>query len=194
MRASLDELPPEEVWQDTWRRLARATRDRLHAFRHPVVATCSPECGVRARTVVLRQAEPQAARLMLHTDQRSGKLRALASDPSLSWCFYDARQRVQVRAETRASVHVGDAVARAAWERQGRGARALYAVEPAPATRLAVGEAPVFDAGEAVAFERFAVVACSVLELDWLHLGRSGHRRIRFEPGDDGWQGSCIVP
>jgi hypothetical protein len=191
---SLSELDPSEVWQDTWARLVRATRDRRHAFRHPTVATHCPRRGVRCRTVVLRHAEPQDARLTLYTDRRSGKLEALESQPSLSWCFYDGRRRVQVRAESRAMVHVGDAVARAAWDRQGCAARALYAIEPAPATRLAAGESPRFREGDDAGFETFAVVECTVWELDWLYLGRKGHRRIRFGLQDGGWQGAWIVP
>ena len=45
-----------------------------------------------------------------------------------------------------------------------------------------------------VGFESFAVVVCSVGELDWLHLGRKAHRRIRFEPGHGSWRGTWIVP
>ena len=190
----MSELEPSEVWRDTWARLVRATRHRRHAFRHPVVATHCPRLGVRARTVVLRDAEPRDARLTLYTDCRSGKLEALEIEPSLSWCFYDGRQRVQVRAESHATVHVGDAVAHAAWERQGAAARALYAVEPAPATRLAAGESPTFREGDDAGFESFAVVVCSVGELDWLQLGREAHRRIRFEPRHGDWQGTWIVP
>ena len=191
---SLSELEPSEVWRDTWARLVRATHDHRHAFRQPVVATHCPRLGVHARTVVLRHAEPKDAQLTLYTDGRSGKLEALRLEPSLSWCFYDGRQRIQVRAMSRATVHVGDAVAYAAWEQQGTAARALYAVEPAPATRLAAGESPTFREGDDAGFESFAVVVCAVGELDWLHLGRTAHRRIRFEPGHGGWQGARIVP
>jgi hypothetical protein len=191
---SLNELEPGEVWRDIWVRLARATRDRRHSFRHPVVATHCPRLGVRARTVVLRHAEPKDARLSFYTDCRSGKLEALGFEPSLSWCFYDGRRRVQVRAESRATVHIGDATSRAAWARQSPAARALYAIELAPATRLTAGETPRFREGPDAGFESFAVVVCVIEELDWLHLGREAHRRIRFTLGRSGWQGAWVVP
>ncbi len=187
-------LEPAEVWRDTWARLVRATRDRRHAYRHPVVASRCPRRGVRARTVVLREADPAAARLGLHTDLRSGKVRELELEPRLSWCFYDPRRRIQVRAESRATVHAGDEVARAAWQQQGPAARALYAIEPAPGTPLLPGASPGFRAGDDAGFASFAVVLCLVEELDWLELGREAHRRIRFEPGDGGWDGVPIVP
>ena len=191
---SLSELEPAEVWRDTWARLARATRDRRHAFRHPVVATRCPRRGIAARTVVLREVEAGAACLTLYTDRRAGKLEGIALDPRVSWCFYDGRPRMQVRAESVASVHVGDDVARAAWERQGPAARRLYAVDPAPATRLGAGETPRFDTGEDAGFDHFAVVRCTVGEVDWLLLGRDGHRRIVFERGEDGFAGTPVVP
>lgn len=192
----MSEPVPDEVWRDLWARLARATRDRRHAFRHPVIATRCPERGIRARTVVLREAEPEPARLVLHTDRRAGKLAGLEIDPRLGWCFYDPRPRMQVRVETRASVHVGDAVARAAWARQGTAARRLYSVEPAPATPLAAGESPRFGEDAEAGFAHFAVVVCAVEEVEWLLLGREGHRRIRFTPdsGASGWAGVPIVP
>ncbi len=172
----------------------RATRDRRHAFRHPVIATRCPRRGATARTVVLRGADPDDARLTLYTDLRSAKLEGLEIEPTLTWCFYDPRRREQVRAESRASVHVGDAVARAGWARQGRAARALYAIEPAPATPLAPGESATSREGDDAGFEHFAVVVCGVEELDWLQLGPDGHRRIRFTPGDGSWRGARIVP
>ena len=190
----VSELAPDEIWADTWTRLGRATRDRRHAFRHPVIATRCPRRGVRARTVVLREVDPGTATLTLYTDRRSGKLEGLAIEPELSWCFYDPRRRVQLRVESRASLHVGDAIARAAWSRQGPAARALYAVAPPPATELREGVSPLVREGADAGFEDFAVVVCAVEEADWLHLGREAHRRIRFQPGEQGWRGAEIVP
>lgn len=191
---SPSETEIETIWRETWAQLVRATRDRRHGFRNPVIATRCPRRGVRARTVVLRDVDAKRARLTLHTDARSGKVEALRSAPVVSWCFYDGRRRLQVRAETRASMHRGDDVARVAWDRQGPAARALYAVEPAPATPLAPGASPSPREGDGAGFEHFVVVVCDVEELDWLHLGRDGHRRIRFAPQGPSWPGSWIVP
>ncbi len=188
------ELDPDAVWRDAWAQLARATRDRRHAFRHPVVATHAPGHGVRARTVVLRRAEPSPARLTLFTDRRSGKLEALGAEPFLSWCFYDRRSRIQLRIETRADVHVGDAVAREAWASQGPAARAVYAVEPAPATPLGPEVRPPDQAEADAGFTHFAVVVGAVEEVDWLQLGRTEHRRIRFCAADGVWRGVPVVP
>ncbi len=184
----------DQIWDDTWARLRRATRDRRHPFRHPVVATRCETWGVRARTVVLREADARAARVTLFTDRRSGKLDGLEIAPSLSWCFYDPRSRIQVRAESHASVHVGDALARSAWERLGPAARELYAVEPAPATPLAGRESAGVGARPDDGFENFAVVVGEIGALDWLRLDRDGHRRALFEARSGDWQGRFVVP
>ncbi len=193
--AQLLELEPSELWGDVWHRLGRAARDPRHSFRPPVVATLCPERGVRARTVVLRESDPEAGTLTLHTDRRAGKLAGLDLEPRVSGCFYDPRHRVQVRAETRATVHAGDAEARTAWESQGAAAHRLYAVAPAPGSALPGGwQAPARDEGDA-GFENFAAVRCAVEELECLQLAREGHRRLHYRRDRDGsWRGTPVVP
>ena len=191
---SLNEREPAALWEDAWVRLGRATVDRRHAFRHPVVATRCPRRGVRARTVVLRDVDASAAALVLHSDGRAEKIEGLEIEAAMSWCFYDPRQRLQLQAETRTGIHRGDAVARDAWSRQGRGARRLYSVEPAPATSIESGARPEFGEAEDDGFDHFAVIVCSVVELEWLLLAREGHRRLRFEPHEGDWRGVELVP
>ncbi len=184
-------LPPDELWRDAWARWIRATRDRRHGFRHPVIATWCARRGARARSVVLRSADPASDLLLFHTDLRSAKVAELRADPRASWCFYDPRPRLQLRAETRATLHVGDDVARAAWERQGGASRAVYAAEPAPGGPLPRNApAPRGDG-----FANFVVVTCRLEALDWLLLGSPAHRRLCFRRRDSGdWQGHEVVP
>ncbi len=186
---------PEAVWHHVWRQLARATRDARHAFRHAVVATRCPRRVVRTRTVVLREADVAASRLAFHSDRRSEKVDGLVLSPQASWCFYDRRRRTQVRAETRASLHLGDAVARSAWDAQGEPARRLLRIQPPPGSPLPDAGVTFPEDGPAAGFENFVSVVCDVVELEWLQLDRHGHRRLRFEPGPDGiWRGAALVP
>lgn len=188
------ERDPDQVWEEVWAQLARASRDHRHAFRHPVIATRSARFTVSARTVVLRAAVAAQARLDFFTDRRSAKLEGLGIEPSVGWCFYDPRRRVQVRAETRAVLHEGDEVARSAWSRQGDAARALYAPGPAPGTPLE-DDAGCGKVDGDVGFGNFVVAHCDVVELDWLWLAKEGHRRIRFAREPDGhWAGVPVVP
>ena len=193
--AELLDLEPSKVWAGVWRSLVRATHDGRHAFRLPTVATRCPERGIRARTVVLRDCAPGTAKLSFHSDRRAGKLAGLEIEPRVSWCFYDPRHRVQVRAETRAEVRIGEGLARAAWDEQGPSARRIYRVEPRPGTALPQGWSLPPPSDRDDGFENFALVECSIEELEWLVLAREGHRRLRFreDPGGD-WRATALVP
>ncbi len=193
--AELLDRDAESIWGDVWKGLARATLDGRHAFRLPTIATRCPERGVRARTVVLRECSAKPAGLSFHTDRRAGKLAGLELEPRVSWCFYDPRHRVQVRAETRAEIRIADDRARAAWEKQSSWARRLYRVEPDPGTELPEAwSSPGAEEGDG-GFENFALVECALEELEWLLLAREGHRRLRFrEAPEGGWRATALVP
>ena len=65
---ALEELPAR-----LWSELVRASRDRHHGWRLPVLATVDPQGSPQARTVVLRGADaaqfPDRSRFVsLHTD------------------------------------------------------------------------------------------------------------------------------
>ncbi|MEO1696908.1 MAG: hypothetical protein AAFU73_06410 [Planctomycetota bacterium] len=183
---------PQDALNDAWTRLRRAVVDGRHPFRHPVVATRCERRGISARTVVLRGASQEDGVLVLHSDLRAEKVAALRTDPTVSWCFYDPRKRLQLRAESVATLHHRDPLAELEWERQSDAARRLYGVAPAPGTELGEGSGPSFDAQRG--FASFVVVRCTLTELDWLQLGRSGHRRIRSVRRGSDWDAAPIVP
>lgn len=191
MDESSTQPDPSAIWDDVWRRWSRARVDRRAAFRHPVVATRCPERGTRARTVVLRAVDRDAGTLTLFTDLRSKKVAGISLENCVSWCFYDPRSRIQVRAETRATLHRGDETAREAWARLAPRARAEYAGPPPGAAIDGLDEEP--EAKDA--FARFVVVHCRLEEVDWLRLGRAGHQRLRFErDAEDHWIGRPVAP
>ena len=85
----------------------------------------------------------------------------------------DARlyQRIQLRLHGVADLHVGDAVAAAAWTALPGHSRALYAGP-----------------------ERFCVIRLRILQLDWLHIGPERPLRAAFTLGDGPPQGHWIDP
>ena len=111
-------------------------------------------------------------------------LRQLRDDPRVSWLFYDADAKVQLRASGVVGVHVGDAKARERWTSSPARARRCYAVEPAPGAPLRtagsglpgdLAERPPREEESEPWFERFAVVQTYVDRLDWLWLRARGH-------------------
>jgi pyridoxine/pyridoxamine 5'-phosphate oxidase len=82
---------PQEIRQQIWKELGRASQDRHHAWRTPVLATVN-DCGaVNARTVVLRSVDQASQTLQIFTDQRSPKLVEIVNEPKAIFVFWSAR-------------------------------------------------------------------------------------------------------
>ena len=182
----LHELPVEALIDEAWARLVAGVGAR-HPFHLPVVACLDPAGAVTARTVVLRYASAETWTLGFHTDARGPKARALREQRGVAWVVYDPSCSLQVRADSTASVHVGDEVARAAWEATNHGSRRCYLMGPAPGDRLDRAErgdvgTDYSMADTQPAFANFCVVRCQVQRLEWLHLSAQGHRRAELLP------------
>ena len=80
-----------------WQELARATQDRHHAWRTPVLATLGVDGAPQARTVVLRHADAGQAVLHIYTDSRSPKVAELDAAPQVSLVFWSKRLSWQLR-------------------------------------------------------------------------------------------------
>lgn len=177
--------------------LARAVKDRRSALHTPVIATRGVDGLPKARVVVLRAYDPQAGTLRFHTDKRGNKISELAADPHLSFAFYDPHARIQIRAETRASVHTDDAVADAAWASSQRMSRVCYGVAPAPGTPIPRADdfqLPEDDAAVAAGRDNFTAIVCTILNLEYLYLRHEGHQRARFTRDGGKWQGIWLTP
>ena len=69
-----------EIEAALWRELASAALDHHHEWRTPVLATVDGTIA-DARTVVLRETDPEARELRLYTDARSAKVAQIGSHP-----------------------------------------------------------------------------------------------------------------
>ena len=173
--------------------IGRGVADRRHAFHTPVLATNGVDGFPAARTVVLRGFDPRQRTLIFHTDRRSTKIAELSADPRVAVVFYDARGKVQLRAAGTASIHIGDDVASAAWERLSAWSRRGYLGAPpgTPSLEPTSGlpadlehrEPLPKEADDAAA--NLVVVHVLITRLDWLYLAAQGHRRAAFTWGDD---------
>lgn len=168
---------------EAWRRLVAGAGNDIPAFRTPTLATVDRTGAPSARTVILREADPVRRRLQVHTDRRSAKFAELLVEPRVSLHFYDPAADLQLRVAGVAELHAEDDVAAAAWEASGEMTRAIYRVEPTPATPLrSPYDADAEDHGDPETGRRhFAVLRIAVASLEWLYLSRDGHRRARFD-------------
>lgn len=174
---------PHRIWQE----LARATQDRHHDWRTPVLATVGVDQCPNARTVVLRQAREPVGELAFFTDGRSPKVAELQAQPQAVLVFWSVRLRWQLRVAARFEVLTHGPEVDAAWARVGQSAAAGdYLTAQPPGQPWAEGEplaAPIeAPIPASTGAHHLAVVLARVQAMDWLALGLDGqHRRARIE-------------
>ena len=183
------------VLQWTWAALEDAAASSKHPWHTPVVASVDEHGRPAARVVVLRHADRDQRRLLLHSDARSPKLDHLRRNPWLSWVMWNPRAKVQLRAAGPCTIHTDDPLADRQWDASTRAARRCY-LAPAPPSEPADHPSPnlpedvrgVVPDEERVRAGRpnFAVIATAVASLDWLYLHHAGHRRAAFAWDDAG--------
>lgn len=174
----------QDIRQQIWKELGRACVDRHHAWRTPVLATVGWDGSPNARTVVLRDADADQQTLRIYTDARSVKVSELAEMPKAVFAFWSARLNWQLRVRVAISVTTDGPELQALWQRvQQSAAAADYLATAAPGTER---PDPHSRADSASGVHHFALLNARVLEMDWLELGQSGHRRARLSA--DTWQ------
>jgi len=180
-----------ELIEFIWTSLVQAEGDPGHPWRLPVLATGS-RSGPNARTVVLRGVTRPGFELLAFTDSRTSKVSELNKKPQAVWLFYDARERVQVRAYSDVRLHSDDAVADTYWHRLPEENRQNYQTEEAPGTPLKQpANGRILSPGNV---GRFCVIVGKVTRLDWLWLAPQGHRRAEFQRQQAGWKGRWLAP
>ena len=164
-----------EIRQRIWVELQRATQDRHHEWRTPVLATISTDGLPEARTVVLRHADVKSACMAFYTDSRSPKVAELIATPRASFVFWSKRLSWQLRVRANMSVQTNGAQVNEVWERMRQSpAAGDYLAAAAPGAALHDASAPQAPAGLQ---HHLAIVTAQVLAVDWLELARTGHRR-----------------
>ena len=175
---------PHEIREQIWRELTRASQDRHHAWRTPVLATVGGDGFANARVVVLREVDRAQQTLRVYTDARSPKVRDLLLEPQALIVFWSDRLNWQLRARVATSAETAGPEVQARWQRVRQSASAtdyLGPISPGDGLESAQGEAMSSDA-----VHHFALLSAQVLEMDWLELSRNDHRRANLRA--DGWR------
>ena len=112
------EISPEHLPTRLWQELKRATHDRHHDWRTPILATQGiDQSGPQARTVVLRHADASAWSLRVYTDARSPKCAELMAQPLTQLTFWSKRLNWQLRVSALATIDFDGEQVKAARER-----------------------------------------------------------------------------
>jgi len=175
---------PHEIREQIWRELARASQDRHHAWRTPVLATVGSDGFANARVVVLREVDVAHQTMCIYTDSRSPKVRELLHEPHALVVFWSDRLNWQLRARVAITVETEGPEVQTRWQSVRQSASAadyLGSVAPGDCLEAAQSGPTSADAGH-----HFARLSAQVLEMDWLELSRDGHRRANLRA--DSWQ------
>lgn len=184
-----------------WKELVKASHQKKHQWRLPVLATTADQ-GVDQRILVLRRVFAAERVVWFYTDRRSPKMKQIYNMTRLSWLFYDHGKQYQLRAggewyEPEAGV------IRQEWETLSVFARQSYAALSAPGSVIDESTDGIPEGflnwelkNTDAARTNFTIIACRFHELDWLQLHRSGHRRARFswDEQNDEWSGQWLIP
>ncbi|MEI7969117.1 MAG: pyridoxamine 5'-phosphate oxidase family protein [Betaproteobacteria bacterium] len=179
--------PEDKALRDMlWAELHRASRDRHHEWRTPVLATVGIDGLPQARTVVLREVDSAGGSLRVYTDRRSPKVVELGQTPAATLVFWSTRRNWQLRVRCLGTVDTSGPVAEATWARVKDAPSARDYLHPA-APGQALAAAPEPGASSADHHHHLAVITLEVLEMDWLELARTGHRRARVTAAGVSW-------
>ena len=180
----------QELVKRVWTELQRATVDRHHEWRTPVLASADADGLPDARTVVLRQVDAVAGQLTFYTDNRSPKVAQLQAQASAVLVFWSARLSWQLRVRVACSVITSGPEVEALWQGVKQSAAAGDYLSPLPPGALLPPGSGMADAPKAsvpAATHSFALLRAQVLQIDWLALSRDGHRRAQLSANTWEW-------
>lgn len=179
----LQTLP--EIEAALWRELQRATADRHHEWRTPVLATVDGDAA-DARTVVLREADVDLRLLRIYTDARSAKAAQMQAHPQAMLVMWSKRLSWQLRLRVALTLHTDGLAVASRWARLKLSPAAQdYLSEVAPG--VPVDGAPATRPAAARERGHFALVEARVQTADWLELHSQGHRRAAFDEKGQRW-------
>ena len=191
---------PSEIRKRIWQELARAVQDRHHEWRTLTLATTQAGGMPNARVVVLREVDADLARLCIYTDSRSDKVSELANRPDALLVFWSKRLNWQLRIRVTAKVHTTGPLVDAAWERVRQTAAAGDYLSPAaPGSTLSAAPSSkhgtkdensptnTTNPSNPISQHHLAIIEAQVIEIDWLELARSGHRRALLRADTWDW-------
>ena len=186
---SLFEENPKAIFDNIKNLLSIGAKDRHHAFHTPIFSNKDKQDLVNSRIIVLRKFNTDSLKLNFHTDFRSPKIGDLQKDNNSFFVFYDFKIKIQLRIKTNSILNNKNNVAKNAWKETRLFSLKCYLTEKSPSSSTNVPEDgipkhlkgidPEQDESEK-GYKNFTVVENKILNIDWLYLDSSGHRRLNI--------------
>ncbi len=180
----------QQIHDNNWKTLIRATVDKKHPYRNVVLASTSTGYP-QLRMVILRQVDTTHRTLTFYTHYLSAKVEQFQTDSRSSCLFWNDRQKVQLRLQGTMTVHYQDELAQQYWQKVPEFRHFEYTHPVAPGTPI---DAPGQRMEDSSDDHYFTVLSFEVNSMDWLELGRDGHRRARFWWVEQEWNGGWLMP
>ena len=173
-----------------WEQFQNAQNDPSSPFRLATFATIGKK-GANLRTVIIRKVIPENSVLWLYTDYRSPKIQEIQNNNNISWLFYDATERIQIRLYGNAEILRNTATNHYIWQHLPNHSKSDYL------TKQASGEIrndafTNIDSNDDA--KNFCIIKTTINHIDWLKLSRDGHLRAKFELENGDWKGKWLVP
>lgn len=164
--------------QEIWQQLQRASVDKHHEWRSPVLVTCGADNWPDARTVILRAAQLDAKILTFYTDSRSPKVTQMTKNPQAMLVFWSKRLNWQLRVKANVSIKTTGEEVQKIWAKVKQSPSANdYLSAQIPGELLQAEHAETLSS----VTPHFALLQASVQTIDWLALSRSGHQRAKID-------------
>jgi len=173
--------------EKVWEHVVQGMANPKHPARSPTFATTSPEGWPEVRSLVLRAVDTEQATLAFYTDLQSDKVASLKKDPRAGLHIWIREEALQIRMSLQVEIQSG-ATVQHIWQRLPDRSQFNYGVEPAPGRPLDSAK----GYKKTPKPESFAVLHCSVLTIEALHLG-AGHTRAIYARSNK-WQGQWVSP
>lgn len=174
---------------DIWQQLLRASVDKHHEWRSPILVTNSlvqndlksnlnqwPE----ARTVILRSVNIALKELTFYTDSRSPKVAQIMANSHTTLVFWSKRLNQQLRVKVNMRVDIDSELAKKTWQIVKQSPSAGdYLSEKIPGEKLDNNLINTKKTTNSTPY--FALLIAKVHAIDWLALNRSGHQRTQID-------------
>ena len=170
-----------------WSLIKRGTVDIRSSARTPTLATIRADGVPTTRTVVLRSVNQPEAHVEIYTDLWSTKVQELTKKSYGSFHFWLPKQKIQIRMITHIKIKAGPEVEES-WLKVPLHSRESYGHTPPPGITIS----QPFEYQVSPSQDRFAVLDCSIQEMDLLYLGHQ-HQRAIYRAVDQ-WEGRWVVP
>jgi 3-hydroxyisobutyrate dehydrogenase len=184
----------------SWNLLFRAAQTRKGDLQKGIIATQNAS-SLTQRVVVLRACMVDKRQLIFFTDSRSPKVRQMRKAPEVSWLFWDASRKLQLRLNGIVSFRSEDSDTKEYWDKLPVSARKSYATVHPPSSPILQDSQDLPSDWEKMDkaatdrfFDNFLVVVTTVDHVQCLHLHAEGHQHARFTWEEDKWEGQWLAP